>query len=733
MSIALNANIDFSSYQFRPLLKFFGDAQRRVLIADETGLGKTIEAGMILAEVLAAAGENACVVILCPNGISWKWCLELRTKFGIRAFKSSFRDFKDHIVPAGVHVISQDARSTESNISLPDNSIDLLIIDEIHNYIGRQGDQKRRSRAKDLSNVSKGVIGLSATPIQIEAEDLRAILDLIAPGEHTLKKWDNQVLIQTAVNKVILAQRESNGANKKEIDILKKKWPKKIKLDPDELLYSLSRERWSALELDIRAMGPIGLRMTRARARDSDVKGADGKTMFRERRIFTEIVSRNKYDSLISDIDNFLKENMHFSNRRQFASCPSAAKIILNNCEKSDLLDSLISRHENNMPNDGPKYNYLANLLNELSLRNDVTKTIIFTHWRPTFWQLKKLRVTSEIKIFSIDPDWSEGQISNEVDKFRDYEEYAALLVTDKMSEGIDLDMANTIINVDLPYNPAKLQQRIGRLDRYIQESAFIEVYNLILEKSIEEEQVRVLENRLKVFETIIGGYESIISSKEMEDDWTEGEMKKIISNVTDNNDMIRLAESNVILHIMDSALDNEIVEKRAKLHPINSNLYLIIKYAMKHLGAKTTWDKENNELKIQMSESLRRRLLNSKVFFPWNGGRIMAAFEVPNDIDKDIIIQMSGRNATLGPLDPFLLSCENLLFNVEGFFGGCSEIISPKMVGTKDNVNKWTIKIADKINQMDSGEIITNIINKNINISEWKFNKNEIWGLESE
>ena len=110
-----------------------------------------------------------------------------------------------------------------------------------------------------------------------------------------------------------------------------------------------------------------------------------------------------------------------------------------------------------------------------------------------------------------------------------------------------------------------------------------------------------------------------------------------------------------------------------------------------------------------------------------------MAAFEVPNDIDKDIIIQMSGRNATLGPLDPFLLSCENLLFNVEGFFGGCSEIISPKMVGTKDNVNKWTIKIADKINQMDSGEIITNIINKNINISEWKFNKNEIWGLESE
>ena len=54
MSIALRACIDFSSFQLRPLVKFFGEAERRLLIADETGLGKTIEAGMILAEVLAA-------------------------------------------------------------------------------------------------------------------------------------------------------------------------------------------------------------------------------------------------------------------------------------------------------------------------------------------------------------------------------------------------------------------------------------------------------------------------------------------------------------------------------------------------------------------------------------------------------------------------------------------------------------------------------------------------------
>ena len=85
------------------------------------------------------------------------------------------------------------------------------------------------------------------------------------------------------------------------------------------------------------------------------------------------------------------------------------------------------------------------------------------------------------------------------------------------MSEGVDLEMANSIINIDLPYNPAKLQQRIGRLDRYIQESDFIEIHNLVLKDTFEERQVDILENRLNVFEAMIGGYEAIISPNEDE------------------------------------------------------------------------------------------------------------------------------------------------------------------------------------------------------------------------
>ena len=154
MSIALRACIDFSSFQLRPLVKFFGEAERRLLIADETGLGKTIEAGMILAGVLAAQ-PDACIVILTPASVKWKWKKELRDKFGIRANYGNFRKFNEFSVPKGVHIITHSASREKTEIKIPKGSIELLIVDEIHNFIGRNEKQKRRMRAMDLSKARK--------------------------------------------------------------------------------------------------------------------------------------------------------------------------------------------------------------------------------------------------------------------------------------------------------------------------------------------------------------------------------------------------------------------------------------------------------------------------------------------------------------------------------------------------------------------------------------------------
>ncbi|SVC75075.1 uncharacterized protein METZ01_LOCUS327929, partial [marine metagenome] len=92
LSLALKANIDFYPFQVRPLLKFHTTAGRRLLIADETGLGKTIEAGMIIAETVAA-NPGGTVVILSPRSVLSKWIAELRRKFGIHAVEGRLHEF----------------------------------------------------------------------------------------------------------------------------------------------------------------------------------------------------------------------------------------------------------------------------------------------------------------------------------------------------------------------------------------------------------------------------------------------------------------------------------------------------------------------------------------------------------------------------------------------------------------------------------------------------------------
>ena len=721
-SMALRANVDFSSYQLRPLLKFFNEANRRVLIADETGLGKTIEAGMILSEILASKGPESCIVILCPKSVRYKWIWELRSKFGIRASKSNFKDFNEYSVPQGIHVITHDASREQDSIQLPNGKIDLLIIDEIHNFIGRSGNQKRRGRALDLSKASNGVIGLSATPIQLEERDLQLILDLIAPGEHSSSIWNNQAKIQVSVNRIMAAQRKGEGAKHEDVNNLRDVWPPNLSFKTEILHEPLTPDLWNQAEADIRALGPIGKRMTRARARDPDVKGPNGKPLFRDRRVETHRVEKGPYSSLIDEVDGFLQENMHFSNRRQFYSLPAAVFGILNNERlEADVPFELMNRIYQEMPNKGPKQEKLLEIIRELSNRKDITKTVVFTHWRPTFFYLNEILQGRSFNLFSINPNYDDKQISDVTTRFSKCEGYAVLLVTDRMSEGVDLEMANSIINIDLPYNPAKLQQRIGRLDRYIQESDFIEIHNLVLKDSFEERQVDILENRLNVFEAMIGGYEAIISPNEEEDEWSQD---YIDSKLNGAGDLQRLAESSVVLRVIDSALDNIIGEKQREIHPVHSNLYRIIKRAIEVLGGKATYDSDNHELKLVIKDSLRNRLLNSKNFIPWNDGKVNAAFESVND-DGEIIIQMKGRNATFGPFDPFLIACENLLWSLE-------EVDSEKknnhdernnfLIGSKTSSPRWCLLdiviLNDIYSLIHEGKLL---LGKNINYVDEK------------
>ena len=712
MSIALRACIDFSSFQLRPLVKFFGEAERRLLIADETGLGKTIEAGMILAEVLAAQ-PDACIVILTPASVKWKWKKELRDKFGIRANYGNFRKFNEFSVPKGVHIITHSASREQTEIKIPKGSIELLIVDEIHNFIGRNEKQKRRMRAMDLSKASKAMVGLSATPIQIEGNDLRRILDLISPGDFPEELWNEYCQIQIAVNNVMASMRKSNAANREDVDILKTHWDDSIPIQAEDLISGMDGTSWHDVELRVKAIGPIGRKMTRARARDPDVTGPDGKSLFRERKVTDHIVSTDGYGELITEIDGYISDELSFVHRRQFASCP-AAVFKLFEALVNDSIDpsSILNQAAVTMANNGPKQTKLVNLLKQMESRDDVQKVVIFTHWIPTFSYLCSI-LPLKFNLFSVNPNMDDKSIPSLVNRFRECDDFAILLVTDKMSEGVDLEMANVMINMDLPYNPARLQQRIGRLDRYIQESEFIEIHNLALEGSLEERQLEVLKERLKVFEAVVGGYEAIISS-----DWDEGDIQEFEHEIESARDLVRLAEQNTVLRVVDSGFDGIISESQNELNPITSNQYRIIQSIVQLLGGSTDYEPDAGIMRVNLAEGIRKRLLkpNSK-FIPHSEGTVRGTFERLDDSNQ-VTIHFKGKESTFGPFDPFLSMCQNILLLVEGF--SRMVMIEPPVLSRTKN-SRWQKKSGPgTYSEIDSSNLMSKLMDGKLFISTW-------------
>lgn len=703
LSLALRANIDFHPFQIRPILKYYTTAERRLLIADETGLGKTIEAGMIIVESLAANREGT-IIILSPASVVSKWIFELRGKFGIRAIRGCMQDFDGKDAGPGVYVVSHGSMPQADFVDVSDDSIDLLVIDEVHRFIGRSAEQKRRGRALCLSNASRGVIGLSATPIQIEMGDLQRILDLVAPGQHPASSYIEDVRLQVAINRIILAQMESESPTDSDISVVAPHLSVGGPLDSDDLRVPMEMEEWVAAHHHLQSIGPIGRRMTRARARDPDVGVA------KERVVRDHYIGPGVHGRLLKEIDAVLARNRgrHF-NRQQLASCPAAAGAIISHIlgsnspedgsdwgddyaavkttpEEYSELPALKKEAEMGMlGSSGPKIGKLVEILKDLASRVDdeespITKVVVFTHWIPTLMHASKLvKAMTGFNIHVINPGDDHKAAESKIERFRSEDDFGVLFVSDRMSVGIDLEMANVAINMDLPYNPAVLQQRIGRLDRIIQKSKFIEIHNLILADSIEETIRKVIESRTEVFKGIIGGMEDILEPADGEANEvldgegnsvsrsakTEDEANRILGNMIKQADIDKFAESDVLLRVIDGHLDGVIAERRRLLHPLHSKRYLVISRAMELLGASQSWDEDTGVLRLKMSKATRMGIMSSNTFFPWGADHVYAAFE---RVDEDgwVTIPMQGRKALIGPLHPFQEACTSMLLSSE-------------------------------------------------------------------
>jgi superfamily II DNA or RNA helicase len=602
-----HCNTIFKSYQFRPLLKYLGNPDRRILIADETGLGKTIEAGYILINEMSNALLRR-VVILCPSSLQYKWQGELWHRFGLHFDIVSGRTLLNLILDkrkrfqciASIDCIRSFGESNLANVS-SENELDLLIIDEVHHMIGRGGEILRRRLGVALSLISKRVIGLTATPVHLEMIDLLRIFDVIAPGSISQQEFEIAVWVNSRLNRLyrILSRHPWNSEDaetfRKELkqfneEIQNKGAPAHL-TDLLQLLVKAEgtvskvlndkKERFK-LRKEVRNRNTFSNLFTRTRrieVGEERNRNIRNQSVPLDTNIFEAFqegkIVRVSEKSLFEEVDEFLGSSFSAIHRRQLYSCFPAMIGLLRNgmrgfnvwvddqCEelKASLTEENRKRCEYLANKFGlllkdTKWEELKKTVRELHEHASARKVIVFTQWIPTIEYFRQKKQETWFPCYVISGQDSEQTRTNVAMTFQRHEGFCVLFTTDVMSEGLDLQSADCIINYDFPFNPQKIEQRIGRIDRIGQESKNLTIINMFVEEPLDKEIYEMLVKRLGIFEKIVGDLPDTLIEKI--ETGSALDRDEVIRALRENETRQRLLENDALLGV-DEVLDDEI------------------------------------------------------------------------------------------------------------------------------------------------------------------------------
>jgi len=570
-----NSETEFMPHQFKPVMKFIESATGRLLIADEVGLGKTIEAIYIWKELLTR--ENAKrLLIVCPALLCQKWKDDLLHWFGIpssivnakgvlnRLNETLLNFYNDNFVLiTSIQAIrykekeeneskDHNARSklndffTQYDSDNKPEIFDLVVIDEAH-YL-RNSATASFNTGEKLRNISRYMILLSATPIQTSSENLFNLLRLLSPEDYYNSAVFNELLTENR-SIVMLANAIRNNHDKKEVVDLYNTVKEKLKdnktLSEKILAYinnqtNSAEERMSLFQI-LKDSSFYSQFFTRTRKRDVDLEKRERcvetlgfKLLDEEYKKYQEVtkyINRLSVNSPMSRIFTLI------ARQRQMTSCIPAA---LQHWKDNDTMEEILYEDmgldkedefsnitlDNDIPNIetseemikyfthiDSKYQCLLDYLKKLKQDEPNEKVIIFSFYRYTIHYLHDRLSKDGLNCEKMMGGMGDEEI-NIIEHFRDSSECNILISSEVGSEGIDLQFASIEINYDLPWNPMRIEQRIGRIDRIGQKKDKIRILNLYCENTIEDRVIYKLYNRIDIFKHSIGDIEEIMGNK---------------------------------------------------------------------------------------------------------------------------------------------------------------------------------------------------------------------------
>lgn len=615
-----SSNTDFYPHQFKPVLNFIESPAGRILIADEVGLGKTIEATYVWKEVQARHGARR-LLIVCPAMLREKWRRDLRNRFNIgaeiispSALLSRLQDIAQHRTQdAFVYIVSLESIRAPSDYENPKNSairaqlarhldehpatadfalFDQVIIDEAHYLRNPSTGNNRIGRL--LRDATQNLILLTATPIQLGSENLYQLMRLLDPDVF----YDSQVFdgLTRSNAHIVKAQRAL--------------WqqPPDAEAAKNALHNALASEYFRNDPVLAKIQGMLGVPSLTQAHRVESLRLLEGRSLLsqymsrsRKREVMENRVERSpqtleinfspEEKSVYDTVSRHIRQQAEgksgvylfslLARQRQMASSIVGAmeswneKGILHDLLSEDLglleeigdeesFDSELDSDFTSPCQDiaslekvDSKYNKLRTFLIDELEKNPKEKFVIFAFFKGTLKYLHRRLKSDGVHAILLHGD-SGNEKDQIIDSFSNPDGPSILLSSEVGSEGIDLQFCRFLVNYDLPWNPMRVEQRIGRLDRLGQKSKRISIVNLKVSNTIEDRIVMRLYDRINVFRESIGDLEDIMG------EMTEEIVKEFLNPDLSDEERLKNAEDSAMAlanrHAEQKRLESEAV-----------------------------------------------------------------------------------------------------------------------------------------------------------------------------
>ena len=461
-------------YQVETVRKVLRLFRGRVLLADEVGLGKTIEAGMVLKEYLLR-GMVQKVLILTPASLVGQWQEEMATKFDIAcatSYDSLLRNDPEAFW-AQPRVIASiaTARRQEHFARLTQQAYDLVVVDEAHHL------KSRTTQNYGLVDAlhKRFLLLLSATPVQNSLVELYNLLTLLKPGIFRTEK-EFRAAYMTSGKPRLPANRERMHELMRDVMIRNTRALVDVRL-PSRHAATLRLEMGEEEASCYRTLDEL------ARELHASAPG-------RHRLALHHLLSAG-------------------------GSSPAATTAALDRFRagKDERWRALYERYREIAR--GVKEDTLLDLLR----RNPEEKKMVFVHHRETLLHLDALLRAHGLPFARFEGSLSGPEKDAAIGEFR--ERVPVLLSTQSGGEGRNVQFCNTLINFDLPWNPMAIEQRIGRLHR-IGQTREVFVFNLVARGTVDSQVLQILDEKINMFELVIGEIDAILGELDENQDFAE-------------------------------------------------------------------------------------------------------------------------------------------------------------------------------------------------------------------